>query len=54
MVDVVECRSQVCVEDPLAFRVFALNDLVDRLDRIMAPTARPEALGLRLKPRFAG
>jgi hypothetical protein len=41
MVDVVECRFQVRVENPLPFRVFALDDLVYRLDRIVASTARP-------------
>jgi hypothetical protein len=41
---------QVCVEEPLAFDVLAVQRPVDRLDRIMAATARPEPIRSGLEP----
>ena len=50
--DPVECPGQICVQRPQPFRAPALDDLVDRLDRVMAATAGPESVGLRLEPRL--
>jgi hypothetical protein len=48
--DAVERPSQICVQRPQAFRASALDDLVDRLDRVMAAAAGPESVGPRLEP----
>ena len=50
MVDSVECRFQVGVEHPQAFGVLAARRRVDGHDRVMAATAGPEAVDLRLEP----
>src|SRR5215211_5551303 len=50
MVDPVECRRQVRVEDPHPFGPLALAGGVDRLDRVMAATAGPKPVGSRLEP----
>jgi hypothetical protein len=52
VVDPVERRRQIGVEDPPAVRVAARYRAEDRLDRIVAAAARAEAVGLRLEPRF--
>ena len=49
--DAVERPGQICVQNPLSFRALALDDLVDRLDRVMAATSGPEPEGPRLEPR---
>ena len=49
--DPVKRPGQVRVEDPQAPGVL-LGDLEDRFDRVMAATARPKSIGLRLKPRL--
>jgi hypothetical protein len=49
----VERRCQICVWRPLPLRALALDDPVDRFDRVVAAAARPEAVGLRLEPRLA-
>ena len=50
MIDAVECRRQIRVKSPEPFRVPSLDYLVNRLDRVVAATAGPEAVGLRLEP----
>src|SRR5918912_236221 len=50
VVDVVERCFQVRVENPLTFRVFTLDDLIDRLDRIVTPPAWPKTIRARLEP----
>jgi len=50
--DAVERPGQVCVQNPLSLRALALDDLVDRLDRVMAAAARPKPVGPRLEPRL--
>ena len=50
VIDVVERSVEIGVENPLPFRVFALDDLVDRLDRVMASPARPKPVTLGLEP----
>jgi hypothetical protein len=52
VIDPVERRFQVCVERPLPAWVAALAGPKDGLDRIMATTARPKPVRLRLKPRL--
>ena len=47
MVDAVERRHQVCVEDPPPPGIRAPGDVEDGLDRIMAATVRPKPMGLR-------
>ncbi len=48
--DAVERPGQTCVQNPPPFRAVALDGLVDRLDRVVAATARPEPIGPRLEP----
>ncbi len=50
--DPVKRPGQICVQNPPPFRASALDDVVDRLDRVMAATTGPESIGLRLKPGF--
>ncbi len=53
MIDPVERRRQVRVEHPPAVWVgtaAALTHLEDRLDRVVAATAGPKAIGLRFEP----
>ena len=50
MVDPVERRGQVSVEHPPPLRGLALAHLIDGLDGVVAATAGPEAIGLRLEP----
>lgn len=52
VIDSVECRCQVRVEYPLPVRVAALAGQKDRLDRIVAASARPVSVGSRLEPRL--
>src|SRR5665811_2212875 len=52
MIDAVESRCQVCVQGPPPLGVRTLGDVEDGLDRIMAATARPKAIGLRFEPCF--
>ena len=52
MIDSVECRRQIGVEYPPAVRVAPGHRAEDRLDRVMAATARPKAVGLRFEPRL--
>ncbi len=52
MGDPVERPSQIRVQHPPAFRAFAPRGPVDRADRVMAATARPEPIGPRLEPRL--
>ena len=47
VVDAVERRRQVRVQDPLTVRVFPVHRLVDRPDRVVTATAGPESVGLR-------
>ena len=47
--DAVKRPGQISVQHPLALRAFALDDLIDGLDRVMAATAGPKSIGLRLK-----
>jgi hypothetical protein len=42
--------GQVCVQNPPPSRAWALDDLVDRLDRVVAAAAGPKPVGLRLEP----
>ncbi len=48
--DLVERPGQVRVEHPRSFRVFALNDLEHRSDRVLAATAGPKSVGPRFEP----
>ena len=50
MVDPVERRRQVRVEDPHPLGPLALAGGVDRLDRVVTATAGPESIGSRLEP----
>ena len=50
MVEPVECRRQVGVEHPQTLRVGAARRRVDGHDRVVAATARPKPVGLRLEP----
>jgi site-specific DNA recombinase len=50
VIDTVERRCQVCVEDPHPLGPRALGGGVDRLDRIVAAAAGPEPVGSRLEP----
>jgi site-specific DNA recombinase len=50
MGDPVKRPGQISVQHPQALRAPALDDLKDGLDRVMAATARPKPIGLRLKP----
>ena len=52
VIDLVERRRQIRVEHPLALRAFALRNLVDRCDRVMAATTGPKPIGPRLEPRL--
>src|SRR5450759_5852786 len=52
MIDAVESRCQVCVQGPPPLGIRTLGDVEDGLDRIMAATARPKAIGLRFEPCF--
>jgi hypothetical protein len=52
MGELVKRLGQVCVERPLPLRAPALDDLVDRLDSVMAAAAGPKPMGPRLKPRL--
>src|SRR5665811_1161568 len=51
MIDAVERRCQVCVQGPPPLGIRTLGDVEDGLDRIMAATARPKAIGLRFEPK---
>ena len=44
MVDFVECRGQVCVQNPSALRVFPAAHDVDDRDRVLTTSARPEPI----------
>ena len=48
----VERLRQVRVQRPQTFRALALDDFVDRSNRVMAAAARPKPVGPRLEPRF--
>ena len=52
MVDSVERRRQVRVQDPPPLGVRAPRDVEDGLDRVMAATARPEPIRPGLEPCF--
>jgi hypothetical protein len=53
MVDAIECRCQVRVEDPPSVRVLAPDRREDRLDGVMAAAAAgPDAIRHRLEPCF--
>ncbi|NHI05735.1 hypothetical protein STPH2_1098 [Streptomyces sp. KO7888] len=52
MVDTVERRRQVCVEHPRTLRVLPVERGVDGPDRVVTAAAGPEAVRLRLEPRF--
>jgi hypothetical protein len=49
VIDTVECRCQVGVEDPAAVGVTTRYRREDRLDRVVTATAGTEAVGLRLR-----
>jgi hypothetical protein len=50
MVDPVERRRQVRIQDPGPLRALALADQEDRLDRVMTAPARTEAVAPHLEP----
>jgi len=54
VVDVVKRAFQVEIENPQPFRVFALDQLIDGLDRVVTSPTRPETVGARLKLGLAG
>jgi len=52
VVDPVECRCQIRVEDPPSLGVRTLGNVEDGIDRVMAATARPKPIRPRLEPCF--
>jgi site-specific DNA recombinase len=48
--DSVKRPGQISVQNPPSFRAVAFRDMADRLDRVVAATAGPKPVGLRLKP----
>ena len=52
MADAVERPGQIRVEHPQSLRARALDDLIDRFDRVVAATAGPKPVGPRLEPRL--
>ena len=50
--DPVKRPGQIRVQHPQSSWGSALGDLKDRLDRVMAATARPKSVGPRLEPRL--
>jgi len=50
MVDLVERRRQVSIENPCPLGARPLADGIDRLDRVMAAAARPEPVTTGLEP----
>lgn len=52
MVDTVERRGQISIEDPPSLRVGTLQRQIDHCDRVLAATTRPKAIRLRFESCF--